>query len=74
MKVKIVAKDVSKWGFPDDSMVKNPARARDMCSISGSGKSLRRREWQPSLIFWPGKHYGQRNLIGYRPGSHKSEI
>lgn len=41
MKVKIVAKDVSKWGFPDDSMVKNPARARDMCSISGSGKSLR---------------------------------
>ena len=60
----------SKWGFPDDSVVKNPARAGDVRLISGSGRSLR----EGNGIFWPGKPYGQRNLIGYSPGNHKSQL
>jgi len=31
------------------------------------GKILRRRKWQPTPIFLPGKFHGQRNLVGYSP-------
>ena len=27
----------------------------------------RRREWQPTLVFLPGKSHGQRSLAGYSP-------
>ena len=31
----------------------------------------RRRKWQPTPVFLPGKSYGQRNLVGYSPWGHK---
>ena len=50
-------------------MVKNlPNNAGDagnMGSISGSGRSLWRRKWQPTLVYLPGKFHGQRSLAGY---------
>ena len=30
-----------------------------------------KKEWQPSLVFLPGESYGERNLMGYSPWSHK---
>ena len=30
-------------------------------------KILRRRAWQPTLVFLPGESHGQRNLVGYSP-------
>ena len=30
-----------------------------------------RRTWHPTLVFLPGKSYGQGNLAGYSPQSHK---
>ena len=32
------------------------------------GKIPWRREWQPVLVFWPGKFHGQRSVVGYWPG------
>ena len=29
------------------------------------------REWQPTLIFLPGKSHGQRRLVGYSPWGRK---
>ena len=34
------------------------------------GKIPWRREWQPTLVFLPGKFHKQRNLVGYSPGGH----
>jgi len=56
-------------GFPGGSLViKNPpASAGDVGFIPGSGRSPRRREWQPTPVFLPGKSHGQRSLQGYSP-------
>ena len=35
------------------------------------GKIPWRREWQPTLVFLPGKSHGQRSLAGYSPGGRK---
>ena len=32
---------------------------------------LRRRKWQPTPVFLPGKVHGQRSLAGYSPQDHK---
>ena len=37
----------------------------------GSGRSPRRRKWQPIPVFLPGKSHGQRSLVGYSPWDHK---
>ena len=34
-------------------------------------KILRKRQWQPTPVFLPGKFHGQRSLAGYSPWSHK---
>ena len=34
-------------------------------------KSPWRREWQPTLVFWPGESHGQRSLAGCSPRGHK---
>ena len=34
-------------------------------------KSPRRRAWQPTAVFMPGKTHGQRSLAGYSPWSRK---
>ena len=31
----------------------------------------RRRKWQPTPVFLPGKSHGQRSLVGYSPWGHK---
>ena len=36
------------------------------------GKTLWRREWQPTPVFLAGKSYGQRSLLVYSPWSRKS--
>ena len=35
------------------------------------GKIPWNREWQPSLVFLPGKFHGQRSLAAYSPWGHK---
>ena len=35
------------------------------------GKIPRRRTWQPTPVFLPGKSHGQRSLMGYGPWGHK---
>ena len=48
---------------------------RDEGSISGSGRSLQRRAWQPTPIFLPGASHGQRRLAGYSPwGCKESDM
>ena len=37
------------------------------------GKIPWRRKWQPTLVFLPGKSYGQRSLVGYSPWGCKSQ-
>ena len=39
--------------------------------IPGSGRSPRRREWQPTPVFLPEESHGQRSLVGYSPQGHK---
>ena len=60
--------------FPGGSVVKNPpasaGEAGDKSLIPGSGRSLGV-GWQPTPVFLLGKFHGQRNLVGYRPWSHK---
>ena len=50
-------------------MVKNlPANARDAGSIPAWLRKVpRRRKWQPTPVFLPGKSHGQRSLAGYCP-------
>ena len=36
------------------------------------GKIPWRREWQPTLVFLPGKSHGQRSLVGYSSWGPKS--
>ena len=52
-------------------MVKSPpAKAvymRNVGSIPGLGRSPKRRAWQPTPVFLPGKSHGQRSLEGYSP-------
>ena len=55
-------------GFPDGSVVKNlPTNAVDMGSVSGSGRFLWRRKWQPTPICLPEKPHGQRSLSDNSP-------
>ena len=55
-------------GFPGDSVVKNlPANAGDEDLIPGSGRCPGEGNWQPTLVFLPGKSHGQRSLVGYSP-------
>ena len=51
---------------------KPPAKAGDVGSVPGLGRSLgwRRRRLLPP-VFLPGELYGQRSLEGYRPCSRK---
>ena len=53
-------------------MVKNSlVNAGDMGSIPGPGRCPRRKKWQPTLVFLPGKFHGQRSLVGYSPWGFK---
>ena len=53
-------------GFPGGTVGKESAcNVGDAGSIPGSGRYLRRRKWQPILVFLPGKSHGQRNLADF---------
>ena len=43
----------------------------DLSLIPGLGRFHWGREWQPTLVFLPGKFHGQRSLVGYSPWGHK---
>ena len=61
------------WGFPGGSVVKKktnpPAKAGDVGSIPGSGRSPGETEWQPTAVFLTGKSHGQSG--GYSPWSRQ---
>ena len=61
-----------KMQHPGGLVVKNPPTSArntgDVGSILGLG---RRRKWQPTSVFLPGKFHGQRSLVGYNPWGHK---
>ena len=49
--------------------------AGDLGSIPGLGRFPRRRKWQPTPVFLPGKSHGQRSLVGYHPwGGKQSDM
>ena len=50
----------------------NSGDSRDAGSIPGSGTSPKRREWQPTSVFLPGKFHGQRSQVGHVHGVAKS--
>ena len=62
-------------GFPGGTAVKNPpaksGATGDVGSMSGSGRSLGERKWQPTPVFLPEKSHGQRSLAGHSPWSRK---
>ena len=52
-------------GFPGGAVVKNlPAKAGDMGSISGLGRSPGEGNGKPTPVFLPGKTHGQRGPGG----------
>ena len=54
--------------FLGASVIKNPlAKAGDMGSIPGSGRSPGEGNGKITPVFLPGKSYGQRSLAGYSP-------
>ena len=57
-----------KWASLVAQMVKNlPAMQEFNAWV---GKIPWRRKWQPTPVFWLGKSYGQRSLVGYSPWGH----
>ena len=63
---------INPTGFPGGSAVKNLlAKAGDVGSIARIGKIPRRRKWQLTPVFLPGKSHGQRSLAGSSPWGHK---
>ena len=66
----------SLYGFHSGSVVKNlpPMQETLVLSLGPEGsRSRRRRKWQPTPIFLPGKSHGERSPRGYSPWNHKSQ-
>ena len=63
-------------GFPGGSGHKESAcNARDLGLIPGLGRFPRRRNWQPTPVFLPGKSHGWRSLVSCSPWGHwKSDM
>ena len=51
-------------GFPGGTVGKESACNVDVGWIPGSERSPRRKKWQPTAVFLPGKSHGQRSLVG----------
>ena len=61
-------------GFPGGSTVKNlPTSAGDTgdMGLILCWEDPWSRKWQPTLVFLPGKFYGQRSLTSCHPWCHK---
>ena len=58
-----------QYSFASGSVVKNPPACQ--CRRCGFdpwvGKIPWRRNWQPTLVFFPGKSHGQKSPVGYSP-------
>ena len=58
------------WGFPGNSVVKNPA-----AKAGDSDPWVRmiswRKKWQATPVLLPGESHGQRSLVGYSPWGPK---
>ena len=52
-------------------MVKNLPAIQETLVQPSVRKIPRRREWQPTPVFWPRKSHGQRGLAGYSPWGQK---
>ena len=62
------------WGltFPGGSVgKKNPPAKCRKCKRLWFNPRVRRRKWQPTPVFSPGKSHGQRSLAGYSPWGQK---
>ena len=56
-------------------MVKNLPAKQEMWVLYLGQKDPWRSKWQPTLVFLPGKSYGQRSLVGYSPqGCKESDM
>ena len=53
-------------------MIKNLPPMQETWFDPWVGKIPQKREWQPALVFLPGKSHGQRSLAGYGPWGHKN--
>ena len=63
------------WGltFPGGSVgKKNPPAKCRKCKRLWFNPRVRRRKWQPTPVFSPGKSHGQRSMAGYSPWGLKS--
>ena len=62
-------------GFADGSAVKNLSAMQEKRIRSVGWEDPQRRQWQPTLVFLPGKPHGQKSLVGYYPwGCKESEM
>ena len=59
-------------GFPGGSVVVSACQCRRRGFHPWVRKILRRRKWQPTPVFLPGKSCGQRSLASYSPWDCKS--
>ena len=58
--------------FPGGSDGKESAcNVGDLGLVSGLGKILWRKKWQPTPAFLPGEFRGQRSLVGFSPRGFK---
>ena len=60
-----------RWYSEVKNAPTNAGDSRDAGLIPGSGTSPKRREWQPTSVFLPGKFHGQRSQVGYSPWGYK---
>ena len=58
-------------GFPGSSVVKNSPAKKEIQVWPLIRKIPRRRKWQPTLVFSPGKSHGQRGPVGCGPWGGK---
>ena len=66
-----ISKEPGVWASLLAQTVQNLPAAQETQIQSLGRKIPWRREWQPTLVFLPGKFHGQRNLVGYSPWGRK---
>ena len=62
---------IFRFGFASDSAIKNLPAMQETWVRSQGCEVSRRRKWQTTPVFLPGKSHGQRSLVGYSPWGHK---
>ena len=71
-------KSLFKWGFPGDASDKESAcqfrRHKRHGFNPWLGKITWSREWQPTLVFLPGKIHGQKSLAVHGAAKSQSEL